>query len=76
MDREQESQQKETFYQPNRALEILHKKVEEAKSRNSSMSLRDFAQRVGISSGALSEILKGKRILTHALKQRIAPASR
>lgn len=73
MDREQESQKIESLDQANRALEILLRKIEESKSRNPSMSLRGFAQRVGVSSGSLSEILKGKRILTHALKQRMAP---
>lgn len=73
MDREQESSQQESFQPTNRALEILLRKIEESKARNPNMSLRGFAQRVGISSGALSEILKGKRLLTHTLKQRMAP---
>lgn len=55
-----------------RALEILLRKLEEAQARNPNVSLRAFSQRLGISSGALSEILKGKRPLSNSVKQRIA----
>jgi uncharacterized protein (TIGR02147 family) len=55
------------------AIEILWRKLEEAKARNQNFSLRAFAQRLGMSSGSLSEILKGKRPLSNSLKLRIAP---
>lgn len=55
-----------------RALEILLRKLEEAKARNPKFSLRAFAQRLELSSGALSEILKGKRALSNSVKKRIA----
>lgn len=58
--------------QTDRALEILLRKLEDAQARNPNVSLRAFSQRLGISSGALSEILKGKRPLSNSIKQRIA----
>lgn len=54
-----------------RPLSILLRKLEEAKSRNPSFSLRAFSVRLGLSSGALSEIMKGKRPLTSTVKRRI-----
>jgi transcriptional regulator with XRE-family HTH domain len=54
------------------ALEILVRKLEEAKARNPNISLRAFSRKIGISSGALSEILKGKRPLSNSLKRRMA----
>lgn len=57
---------------PDRAHEILLAKLEEAKVRNPRLSLRAFAQRLGVSSGALSEILAGKRAFTAPLKKKIA----
>ncbi len=56
-----------------RALEILLQRLEDSKARNSSFSLRAFAQRLDLSSGALSEVLNGKRPLSIAIKKRIAP---
>lgn len=56
----------------NRPLSILLRKLEEAKSRNPSFSLRAFSDRLGLSSGALSEIMKGKRPLSATVKRRIA----
>jgi uncharacterized protein (TIGR02147 family) len=56
----------------NKAMEILLQKLEEAKARNPHHSLRAFAQKVGLSSGSLSEILKGKRPLTNSTKKKIA----
>lgn len=61
-----------TEHKDDRALAILMRKLEEAKSRNPHFSLRAFSQRLGISSGALSEILKGKRPLSNTTKQKIA----
>lgn len=55
-----------------RALDILIRKIEEAKQRNPRLSLRAFAQKLGLSSGALSEVLKGKRAFSLAMKKRIA----
>ncbi|MBO9668322.1 MAG: TIGR02147 family protein [Bdellovibrio sp.] len=55
-----------------KALLLLIKKFEEAKERNSNFSQRAFAQRLGLSSGALSEILKGKRLLTSQVKKKLA----
>ena len=57
---------------PNRAIEILRQKLEESKARNPQLSMRAFAQRLGLSSGALSEILKGKRPLSNAVKKKMA----
>lgn len=54
------------------ALDILWRRFEETKTRNPQFSLRAYAQRLGVSSGALSEILKGKRALSHSVKQRVA----
>lgn len=51
---------------------IILKKFEEAKARNARCSMRAFASKLGISSGALSEILQGKRVLSSQLKRRIA----
>ncbi len=51
--------------------EMLQQKFEEIKLRNPRWSQRAFAKRLGLSSGALSEILRGKRRLNFNLKQRI-----
>lgn len=51
---------------------ILMRLYEEARARNPRLSKRGFAQRVGLSSGALSEILAGKRPLTVPMKKKIA----
>jgi uncharacterized protein (TIGR02147 family) len=58
---------------PDSALQILLAKLEEAKARNPRLSLRAYAQKIGISSGALSEILNGKRPLTNAIRRKLAP---
>ncbi len=55
-----------------KAVVLLIKKFEEGKSRNARLSLRGFAQRLGLSSGALSEIFQGKRLLSTQLKKKIA----
>lgn len=54
-----------------KALSLLRVKLEEAKLRNPNWSLRAFALRLGMSSGALSETLKGKRPLTLKMRQRM-----
>ena len=54
-------------------LKILVRKMEEAKARNPMLSNRGFAQRLGLSSGAFSEVLQGKRSLSHQIKLKIAP---
>lgn len=42
-------------------IDLLNASINEMKKRNSSLSLRAYAQRVGISPGYLSEVLSGKR---------------
>ncbi len=54
-----------------KGLGLLKTKLEEAKLRNPNWSLRAFAQKVGISSGALSEILAGKRPLSLKARKRM-----
>lgn len=51
---------------------ILNQKFLELKAQNPRLSLRYFAQKIGISSGALSEILKGKRKISPKLATKIA----
>lgn len=51
---------------------LLLKKYEEGKEKNPRWSQRAFAKRLGISSGALSEIMQGKRPLTPQLKKKLA----
>ncbi len=55
-----------------KATLLLLKKYEEAKQKNPRWSQRAFATRLGLSSGALSEILQGKRVLSSQLKKKIA----
>lgn len=62
-----------TEVRSNKAIELLLKKYEESKEKNARWSQRAFAARIGISSGALSEILSGKRALSSQLKKKIAP---
>lgn len=50
----------------------LQKKLVELKAKNPRLSDRYFAQRLGLSSGALSEILKGKRRISEKLATRLA----
>ncbi len=57
-----------------RAADILLKKFKEIQLRNPQWSQRAFAQKLGVSSGALSEIMKGKRTMTPRLKMKIAGA--
>src|SRR5690348_4546236 len=53
------------------ALVLLRQKLEEAKIRNSSWSQRAFAKKLGLSSGALSEIMTGKRPLSMKARKKI-----
>lgn len=55
-----------------KAVLLLLKKYEEGKQKNARWSQRAFAARLGLSSGALSEIFQGKRILSSTLKKKIA----
>lgn len=57
---------------PNRATGLLLKKFQERQLQNARFSQRAFAQKLGVSSGALSEIFKGKRSLSPAQKKRMA----
>lgn len=50
----------------------LHKKLVELKAKNPRLSDRYFAQKLGLSSGALSEILKGKRQISLKLAEKLA----
>lgn len=59
-------------HQSDLALEILLRKLEDAKARNPRFSLRAFAKRLGMSSGSLSEVLNGKRAFTTSIKRKIA----
>ncbi|MGZ3743893.1 MAG: TIGR02147 family protein [Pseudobdellovibrionaceae bacterium] len=51
---------------------ILNQKFLELRSKNPRLSLRYFAEKIGLSSGALSEILKGKRKISPKLAAKIA----
>jgi uncharacterized protein (TIGR02147 family) len=55
-----------------KAVILLLKKYEEGRQKNARWSQRAFAVRLGLSSGALSEIFQGKRILSSLLKKKIA----
>ena len=55
------------------SISLLSRKMQEAQSRNPRLSQRAFAQKMGLSSGALSEVLSGKRSLTHQMKLKLAP---
>jgi transcriptional regulator with XRE-family HTH domain len=51
---------------------LLNQKFLEMKAKNPRLSHRFFAQKLGLSSGALSEILKGKRKISHKLATKLA----
>jgi uncharacterized protein (TIGR02147 family) len=51
---------------------ILNQKLMDLKSSNPRLSNRAFAKKLGISSGALSEILKGKRKVSSKLATKLA----
>lgn len=52
--------------------EIMTKYFNEIKNRNSSYSLRSFARKLSMNSGALSQIMTGKRTISETLAKRIA----
>jgi transcriptional regulator with XRE-family HTH domain len=58
----------------NKVAALLLKKFKEGQVKNPRWSQRAFAQKLGVSSGALSEILKGKRSLSTPLKKKMAEA--
>lgn len=58
----------------NTAAEFLITTFNERKEKNPRYSLRAFARSLGVSSGQLSEILSGKRPLSHKLARRISIA--
>ena len=55
-----------------KAAQILRSKFEEIRQRNRRWSQRAFAKKIGISSGALSEIMLGKRTLSPQIKKKLA----
>ncbi len=55
-----------------RATGLLLRKFQEVQLKNQRFSQRAFATKLGVSSGALSEILKGKRALSSSQKKRMA----
>jgi transcriptional regulator with XRE-family HTH domain len=56
----------------NKAIVLLLRKFEESKQKNARWSQRSYAAKIGLSSGALSEILQGKRPLSSRLKKKIS----
>lgn len=61
-------------HSPNKVADLLHRKFREGQLRNPRWSQRAFAQRLGVSSGALSEMMKGKRSISAPLKKKMAEA--
>jgi transcriptional regulator with XRE-family HTH domain len=55
-----------------KALEVLLKKYEEGRQKNTRWSKRAFAKRLGVSPGALSEIFSQKRSLSLKLRRKMA----
>ena len=54
-------------------MQLFHnRKLMELRNNNSAYSVRAFARRLGVSSGALSELLNGKRYPSRKLASRIA----
>jgi transcriptional regulator with XRE-family HTH domain len=51
---------------------LLQEKFVEMKKRNQQISMRGFAKKIGISSGAITEILSGKRRVSHSMAEKIA----
>lgn len=52
-------------------MEIIKREFVRAKAKNSSFSQRGLAKRLGLSSGALTDLLKGKRRVSLKLAERI-----
>ena len=55
-----------------KAIVLLLRKFEESKQKNARWSQRAYAAKIGLSSGALSEIFQGKRSLSPQLKKKIS----
>jgi len=55
-----------------KATNLMIKKFKESQLKNPAWSQRAFAQKLGISSGALSEMMKGKRNISPKIKKKIA----
>ena len=53
-------------------VQVIQSKFDEMKSRNARFTLRAYASRIGVSPGALSEILTGKRAVSKKAAVRIA----
>lgn len=53
-------------------IDFLKNKLNESKRVNPAFSIRTFALRAGISAGAMSEILSGKRSISRKLAQKMA----
>ncbi len=51
---------------------ILYKKLDEARARNASYSLRAFSRKIGLSPATLSLVLSGQRGLSEKLAQKVA----
>lgn len=51
---------------------ILHRKLMEIRTKNPQYSTRAYAKKLGVSSGALSEILNGSRPVSRKIAERIA----
>lgn len=60
--------------QLNKVADLLQKKFRESQLKNARFSQRAFAQKLGVSSGALSEMMQGKRSISAGQKKRIAEA--
>lgn len=58
--------------EPASLQQIIQRKFLEVQSRSSGFSQRAMAKRLGLSSGALSEILQGKRKISAKLAQKLA----
>ncbi len=56
----------------NSVPQFLQQKLMEMRLKNPRLSSRYFAQKIGVSSGALTEILQGKRRVSAKLAKRIA----
>lgn len=54
------------------SLSLIREKITKLRSENPKLSVRAIAKRVGISSGALSEVLNGKRKLSLKTAEKIA----
>lgn len=57
---------------PSLVQQLLRRKLGEAQSQNPQYSLRAFAKRAGLSAGAVSAILNGKRLVSSKIAERLA----